>query len=370
VADGPDRAKRVRHVLLPSVDGRRARRYDTLDTGNYSRDHGNELPRLASHPVMPSRANAPSPHAARVAAIRRFNRFYTRLVGALDDGGYLDSPFTLTEGRVLFELAHRDAPTASTLVNELGLDAGYVSRLLTRLQRRRLVKRTRSPHDGRESHIALTAAGRSAFRTLDQDADALVEQLLVALDDADQRRLIDAIGTISDLLGDRDASRTAPAYVIRPPTAADYGWIIQSHGEVYAREYGWGPRFLTLVARVVADYVDNFDPALERCWIAERNGQNVGSVFVAKDPTRPGVAKLRMLLVLPSARGLGIGKRLVDECSRFAREAGYHTISLWTNSVLAAARQIYADAGYVLVREEIHDSFGMPLTAETWELTL
>jgi len=319
---------------------------------------------------MPPRAASASPHAARIAAVRRFNRFYTRLVGALDEDGYLDSPFTLTEGRVLFELAHRDAPTASTLVNELGLDAGYVSRLLRGLQRRRLVRRTRSPHDGRESHIALTAAGRAAFRKLDRDADALVEQLLAALDDAAQRRLIDAIDTISDLLGERGTSHAAPAYIIRPPTAADYGWIIQSHGEVYAREYGWGPRFLSLVARVIADYVDHFDAARERCWIAERNGTNVGSVFVARDTTRPGVAKLRMLLVLPSARGLGIGKRLVDECTRFAREAGYHTLSLWTNSVLTTARQIYADAGYVLVREEIHDTFGKPLTAETWELAL
>jgi DNA-binding MarR family transcriptional regulator/ribosomal protein S18 acetylase RimI-like enzyme len=321
---------------------------------------------------MPPRARTRSPYAARVAAIRRFNRLYTRLVGALDEGGYLDSPYTLTEGRVLFELAHRDAPTATTLASALGLDAGYVSRLLQRLQRRRLVKRTRSSHDGRESHIALTAAGRTALHKLDRDADALVEELLATLDDAGQRRLIDAIGTIGDLLGAsrHESSRGEPAYVIRPPTAADYGWIIQSHGEVYAREYGWGPRFLSLVARVIADYVDDFEPALERCWIAERNGVNVGSVFVARDKERPGVAKLRMLLVLPSARGLGIGKRLVDECTRFAREAGYHTLSLWTNSVLAAARQIYADAGYVLVREEIHDTFGKPLTAETWELAL
>jgi GNAT superfamily N-acetyltransferase len=165
-------------------------------------------------------------------------------------------------------------------------------------------------------------------------------------------------------------ARAESQYLLRPPSAADYGWIVYSHGEVYAREYGWGPRFLSLVARVVADYIDGFDPALERCWIAERDGHNVGSVFVAKDPKRPGVAKLRMLLVLPSARGLGIGRRLVDECTRFAREAGYHTISLWTNSVLTAARQIYADAGYTLVREEVHDTFGKPLTAETWEMPL
>jgi DNA-binding MarR family transcriptional regulator/GNAT superfamily N-acetyltransferase len=297
-------------------------------------------PSRTARQSMSPRAKATSSQAARVAAVRRFNRFYTRLVGALDEGGYLHSPFSLTEGRVLFELAHRHAPTASVLVNELGLDPGYLSRLLQRLQRRRLVSRTRSPHDGRESHIALTAAGRAAFKKLDRDADTLVEQLLGTLDDPAQRRLVEAIRTIGDLLGATEpgSARTAPPYILRPPSAADYGWMIQSHGEVYAREYGWGPRFLALVARVIAEYIDGFDPALERCWIAERNGQNVGSVFVAKDPTRPGVAKLRMLLVLPSARGLGIGKRLVDECTRFAREAGYHTLSLWTNSVITTAR--------------------------------
>jgi len=342
-----------------------------LDGGKYSSDYGKETVAGPCHAMTP-RARVESPNAARVAAVRRFNRFYTRLVGALDEGGYLQSPFSLTEGRVLFELAHRDSPTASTLVNELGLDAGYVSRLLQRLHRRRFVKRTRSPHDGRESHIALTATGRAAFRKLDRDADALVEQLLATLDDAGQRSLIDAIHTITSLLGAHDdlTARSAPSYILRPPSAADYGWIIQSHGEVYAREYGWGPRFLALVARVVADYIDGFDPSLERCWIAERDGHNVGSVFVAKDPTRPGVAKLRMLLVHPSARGLGIGRRLVDECTRFAREAGYHTISLWTNSVLTAARKLYADAGYTMLREETHDTFGKRLTAETWELKL
>jgi GNAT superfamily N-acetyltransferase len=228
------------------------------------------------------------------------------------------------------------------------------------------------PHDGRESHIALTTAGRAAFPKARSRLRGARRQLLATLDDAAQRRLVDAIRTIGDLLGAPEVagSRAAPSYILRPPGAADYGWIIQSHADVYAREYGWGPRFLALVARVISDYIDGFDPALERCWIAERNGQNVGSVFVAKDSTRPGVAKLRMLLVLPSARGLGIGKRLVDECTRFAREAGYHTLSLWTNSVLTTARQIYADAGYVLVRTEVHDTFGKPLTAETWELTL
>jgi DNA-binding MarR family transcriptional regulator/GNAT superfamily N-acetyltransferase len=330
----------------------------------------------SSKPPRPSRRR-PAPaavprardeSAGRVAAVRRFNRFYTRVVGALDEG-HLHSPFTLAEGRVLFELAHRDGPTASELVNALGLDPGYLSRLLQRLQRRRLVGRTRSPHDARESHLRLTATGRAAFAKLDREANAVVGQMLAPLGDTGQRRLVEAMGTIGDLLG-APLARGEPAYVIRPPRTADYGWIIQSHGEVYDREYGWGPRFLSLVARVVADYVDRFDPARERCWIAERHGVNVGSVFVAADRERPGVAKLRMLLVLPSARGLGIGKRLVEECTTFAREAGYHTISLWTNDVLTAARQIYADAGYTRVRTEQHDHFGKPLTAETWEMAL
>jgi DNA-binding MarR family transcriptional regulator/N-acetylglutamate synthase-like GNAT family acetyltransferase len=307
---------------------------------------------------MPNRARASTPDAARVAAIRRFNRFYTRLVGVLDEG-HLHTPFSLTEGRVLFELAHRDAPTASEIAAELALDPGYLSRLLQRLQRRKLIARTRSAHDGRHSHITLTTAGRTAFRTLDRLASADVEHLLDTLDDADQRRLLDAMSTIGRLLGDPEGS-----------VDGEPAWIIQSHGELYAREYGWNAPFEALVARVVADYVEKFEPAYERCWIAERRGEKVGCVFVQKDREREGVAKLRMLLVDPSARGLGIGRRLVDECTRFARDAGYHMISLWTHSALTTARKIYADVGYTMIREEVHDSFGKPLTSETWEMKL
>jgi DNA-binding MarR family transcriptional regulator/GNAT superfamily N-acetyltransferase len=310
------------------------------------------------------------PEPSHVAAVRRFNRFYTRLVGVLDEG-HLHTPFSLTEGRVLFELANRPTPTATEIASELGLDAGYLSRLLQRFQRRRLISRTRSPHDARHSHITLTAAGQKAFRTLDRLASAEVARMLDTLDETDQRRLLDAMTTIARLLGDPEvAPDREPSYILRPPRAGDYGWIVQSHGELYAREYGWNERMEALVARVVADYIEKFEPASERCWIAERRGENVGCVFVQKDREREGVAKLRMLLVHPSARGLGIGRRLVDECTRFARDGGYHTISLWTNSVLTAARKIYADVGYTKIREEIHDSFGKPLTAETWELKL
>jgi DNA-binding MarR family transcriptional regulator/predicted N-acetyltransferase YhbS len=306
--------------------------------------------------------------SAPVSAVRRFNRFYTRVVGALDEG-HLDSPFSLTEVRVLFELANRDAPTASEIVTALGLDPGYLSRMLQRFRRRRLVARRRSDRDGRESHLTLTTAGRAAFRQLDRQANARVAGLLAGLDDDAQRRLVASMRTIGQLLGD-DSASSERAYAVRAPRAGDLGWVVQSHGELYAREYGWDQRFEGLVARIVADYVDGLDPARERCWIAERDGENVGSVFVTKDATRAGVAKLRLLLVHPSARGLGIGRGLVDECTRFAREAGYHTISLWTNSVLTVARQLYADAGYEKIREEVHDAFGPPLTAETWEMRL
>ncbi|MEO8563806.1 MAG: helix-turn-helix domain-containing GNAT family N-acetyltransferase [bacterium] len=308
---------------------------------------------------------------ADVDRVRQFNRFYTRVVGALDEA-HLETPYSLAEGRVLFELAHRTSPTAAVVGAELGLDAGYLSRLLRRLERRRLIKRTRSPADGRESHLALTAAGRAAFRSLDTRASDAIAGLLEPLDADARRRLVGATETIGSLLGAPSAKGAAatPAVVLRPPRSGDLGWVVFRHGELYAREYGWNQHFMALVARVVADYVDAFDPARDCCWIAELHGERVGSVFVTKDPTRPGVAKLRLLLVEQGARGHGIGRRLVDECTRFARDAGYHTISLWTNSVLTAARKIYTEAGYHMVKEEPNDSFGKKLTAETWEMPL
>ena len=319
---------------------------------------------------MPARKRTTETQDA-VHAVRRFNRFYTRLVGALDEA-HLSSPHTLAEVRLLFELAHRESPTASHLVADLGIDAGHLSRMLRRLERRHLVKRTRSAADGRESHLSLTTAGRAAFRTLDSLASDAIARLLDPLDEGQQRRLVDAMGTIGALLGapDTEASPSEPAYILRPPRPGDLGWIVHRHGVLFTREFGFNLAFEALVAKIVADYVESYDAARDSCWIAERKGERVGSVFVVKDPARPGVARLRLLLLEPSARGLGIGRRLVDECTRFAREAGYHTISLFTTNVLGAARRIYADAGYRVVHTEPHDAFGPRLTAETWELSL
>ncbi|MEP7001998.1 MAG: helix-turn-helix domain-containing GNAT family N-acetyltransferase [bacterium] len=316
---------------------------------------------------MPARAVSKS----TVDAVRRFSRFYTRIVGALDQS-YLDSPFTLAEGRLLFELSNRDAPTAAALMRDLDLDAGYMSRLVQRLVRRRLVKRTRSATDRRESHLTLTATGRAGFAELDARTRSDVAALIAPLGEADEHALIAAMERVRTLLGDEpDRVRAAaPSFVLRPPRAGDLGWVVQRHGELYAREYGWDERMEALIAKIVAAFVETFDKQRERCWIAERNGQNVGSIFVVKHAEREGVAQLRLLLVDPSARGLGIGNTLVDEVIRFARQAGYHTLTLWTNDVLVSARKIYIAAGFKLAHEEKHHSFGHDLVSQTWELTL
>jgi DNA-binding MarR family transcriptional regulator/predicted GNAT family acetyltransferase len=307
--------------------------------------------------------------ASRVDAVRAFNRFYTRQVGALGSH-YLDSPFSLTDLRVLYELAHRDAPTAADIVRALGLDAGYLSRILRRFESQGLVARSPSPADARQSLLRLTRKGRAALAPVEARARGAVESLLERLPDHDQRRLVEAMGTIGHMLDApaADAGRAAP-YLLRAHQPGDMGWIVHRHAVLYAREWGYNARFEALAARICADFLDHFKPDREHCWIAERDGAIVGSVFlVQKSKT---VAKLRLLLVEPEARGLGIGRRLIDECIRFARQAGYAKITLWTQSDLDAARHLYRQAGFHCVHKERHDSFGRKgLVAETWDLSL
>ena len=306
-----------------------------------------------------------TPADPRVDAVRRFNRLYTRRIGALRPG-LLDSPFSLAEARLLYELAHRERPAAAELARDLGLDAGYLSRLLRGLERRRLISRERSKSDARQSLLSLTAAGRRTFATLDTRSSAEVRAMLGKLSDAGQRRLVEAMRDVERLLG--AAPEPKVPYLLRPHRPGDMGWVVHRHAALYAQEYGWDERFEALVAKIVAKFIDGFDPKRERCWIAERDGAIVGSAFLVKKS--PTIAQLRMLYVEPDARGLGIGKRLVDECERFAREKGYKKIVLWTNSILHAARRIYETAGYRLVAEEPHHSFGHRLVGQTWELKL
>jgi DNA-binding MarR family transcriptional regulator/GNAT superfamily N-acetyltransferase len=300
----------------------------------------------------------------RIAAVRRFNRFWTRRIGALGEG-HLETPFSLTEARVLYELAQRDSATATELIQELGLDAGYLSRILRGFQERGIIDRRPSEADARQSRLSLTAAGRDAFAEVDAAARRDIGDMLGALAEPEQDRLVAAMGTIERALGGEEP---VEPFVLRPPRPGDLGWVVQSHGELYAREYGWDVRFEGLIADVIGGFVRSFDPARERCWIAERGGQNVGSIFLVRGTDE--VAKLRLLLVDPRARGLGIGVRLVRECVAFAREVGYRRISLWTQENLVAARRIYAAEGFRLTHREEHDSFGVPLKAETWELEL
>ena len=301
----------------------------------------------------------------RVDAVRAFNRFYTRRIGVLGDR-LLDSPYSLTEMRVLYELAHRDAPTATELGRDLGLDAGYLSRILRRFETRKLLSRVRASDDGRQSLLRLTPRGRATFAPLNDRARHDVAALLDRLPAARQREVVAAMQTIERLLNTAGVEE-AP-YTLRAHRPGDMGWVVHRHGAVYAREYGYNHEFEALVARIVADFLDHFDPSGERCWIAERAGDIVGSVFLVRKSKT--VAKLRLLLVEPSARGLGLGRRLVDECIRFARQAGYRKITLWTNSVLLAARHIYAQAGFKLVHQERYHGFGHDLVGETWDLSL
>ncbi len=300
-----------------------------------------------------------------VEAVRRFTRFYTRRLGVLREG-LLASPYSLTEARLIYELAQRDGATASDLVRELDLDAGYVSRLLKGLESRGLIARRPSATDGRQTLVSLTAAGRDAFAELDTRSRGEVEALLAPLDGAARTRLVTAMTAIEELLDSQAQAR--PAYLLRPHRPGDIGWVIQRHAELYAEEYGWDGSFEVLVAEIAGAFLRDFDPARECCWIAERDGARVGSVFVARQSEE--VAKLRMLLVEPRARGLGLGRRLVEEAIAFARRAGYRRMTLWTNDCLTAARRIYEGAGFKLVASEPHRSFGRDLVGETWALEL
>ncbi|TPN81893.1 MarR family transcriptional regulator [Mesorhizobium sp. CU2] len=305
------------------------------------------------------------PGKDRIDAVRAFNRFYTRQIGLLDEG-LLKSPFSLTEARVLYELAHRDGLVASDLVRDLGLDPGYVSRLLKKFEERGLVERAASEVDARRASIAITPAGRDAFAPLNQGSHEQVAALLDRLALAEQERLVKAMRTVQDLLGDKAEAKVP--YILRPLQVGDIGWITRRQGMLYTEEYGWDGTYEGLVAEILGEFVKKFDPQWERAWIAERGGEVVGSVFIVRKS--PQVAKLRLLYVEPSARGLGIGARLVDECIAFSRAKGYKTLTLWTNDILGAARRIYQAAGFKLVAEDRHHSFGKDLVGQTWDLEL
>jgi DNA-binding MarR family transcriptional regulator/N-acetylglutamate synthase-like GNAT family acetyltransferase len=278
----------------------------------------------------------------------------------------LNSQFSLTEARVIYELAHHEQTTAGSLGAELGLDAGYLSRILQGFKKRGLIGKQPSETDRRQSVLRLTEAGQAAFALLNARSQHQIAAMLSRLSPEDQQRLVTAMRGIEELLGARP-ERKAP-YILRPHQPGDIGWIVHRHGVLYAEEYGWDEQFEALVAGIVAKFIQDFQPKRERCWIAEMNGEIVGSVFLVRQSDT--LAKLRLLLVEPKARGLGIGSRLVGECVRQARQLGYTRLTLWTNSVLLAARHLYEQAGFQLVSQEPHHSFGHDLISETWELEL
>ena len=304
------------------------------------------------------------PGPDQIAAVRRFNRFYTRQIGVLRRN-YLDSPYSLGEMRVLYEIAH-GATTARDIGRVLDLDAGYLSRTLRNFEKRGFVSRKPSKADARASELTLTARGRKAFAPFEQRSQDQVAEMLAALEPEQRKRLTAAMEEIETLFGE---SKPAPkTYTLRPPTFGDFGWMVSRHAQLYEQEYGWGEPFEGLCAGIVADFANKNDPKRERCWIAEMNGENVGCVMLVRDSD--DVARIRLLLVDPKARGLGLGKRLVDECVQFARQAGYKQVTLWTHSVLAAARHTYEKAGFTLTSSEKRRSWGKDVVAEYWDLTL
>ena len=309
------------------------------------------------------------PPSQYVAALRRFNRFYTRQIGLLRRT-YLDSSYPLGELRVLYEIAHGNAPTATDVARTLGFDAGYLSRILRDFEKRGLIRRRISPTDARQSHLALTGRGRRVFAPLERRSQRQAAAMLSKLSAADQVRLVAALATIESLIERRPpaAPGSGGEPILRAPKPGDFGWVVARHAELYAEEYGWTAPFEGVCAQIVADFANNNDPKRERCWIAEIDGENVGCVFLAKDSAT--TARIRLLLVDPKARGCGLGALLVDECIRFARHAGYKKITLWTHSVLTAARHIYRQAGFKLMRTERHKSWGQAVVSEYWDLEL
>jgi DNA-binding MarR family transcriptional regulator/GNAT superfamily N-acetyltransferase len=309
---------------------------------------------------------APASHdVQRVASVRRFNRFYTQKLGVLQHG-WLDSPFSLTEARVLYEIKQREHATASDIVRDLGLDAGYLSRILRRFQKSGLIRKDVSPDDGRQSFLSMTARGRKAFEPLETRTERQVSTVLGRLTALEQDHLVSAMRTIEKLISSEPKAESD--IVIRQPRPGDLGWVVARHAELYAREYGWAENFEGLCAQIVADFASKYDAKCERCWIAEMDGQNVGSVFLVKDSDK--VARLRLLLVDPAARGRGLGTRLTNECIRFARQCRYQSITLWTHKVLATARHVYERAGFRLTSSESRRSFGQNVVSEHWDLVL
>jgi DNA-binding MarR family transcriptional regulator/GNAT superfamily N-acetyltransferase len=299
-----------------------------------------------------------------ISAVRRFNRFYTRQIGVLRKT-YLDSPYSLGEMRVLYEIAHGEGVTASDIAKALDLDAGYLSRVLRNFEKRGLIVRKASPADARQSHLTLSARGRKTFAPAEERSQRDVAAMLKKLGLGQQKKLVAAMRNIESLLnGDAPAGEI----ILLQPRSGDFGWIVARHAELYAQEYGWTEPFEGLCAQIVADFANKNDPSCERCWIAELNGENVGTVMLVKDSE--GVARIRLLLVDPKGRGLGLGTRLVDECVKFARAAGYKKITLWTHSILTAARHIYEQAGFTLTSSEKKHSWSKDVVAEYWDMKL
>ena len=316
---------------------------------------------MASHPKLPPLMTS------EAANFRRFNRMYTRFIGTLNEG-LLNSDYTLAEARVLYELATRAAPKASEIAQGLGVDPAYLSRMLGKFERDGLLRRKASEEDGRYAELMLTASGKAAFKKLNALSDEQAHTILEELPPAARMELIHCMQTIESIFMNVDRNR--PTFILRPHRVGDMGWIVHRESVGYAEQYGWDNTFEALVARIVDGFVTNFDAARERCWIAEIDGQHVGHIFLVKHPSEARTAKLRLLFVEPCARGMGLGDALVNECIRFARTAGYRKVVLWTQSILTSAHRIYERAGFRLIKEEPHHSFGHDLIGQEWELEL